>query len=1432
MEVEEDTASESECSDDSLVYVDIDKEYEGDSNNVLTEPQVQVTKPDELSVKLLGLDVIVRDRTAGAMMNIQKMDGESYLYVLVLFSLMFFLVGVLTSVYIGIDRSNTNELPPNLIFFDIAVRCFSAICFTVLIVWQTRFLWLATDPLEIQVLVVICGWCAWLIPPLNPAVVAVEIVAAVQTNIANSSSVDTTSFFNYYPRARYASVANSLFVAATFYLNIYFSKWLRLEAIRTDHMLRRKLANAQPNAEHLVNEETSYYRIRSLKGIVPMMVLTYVVFRIALCEALGFDMGFVPSVAWISVVRFCTGSDSAQCQAQLDQARAGVTCVFCVWEMILLTWLLWELWKARSVLRLYYFLQSRSYIVAFEVTSWLSCFYLVTLLLWGLFLVCLTDENYLADNNMENTGVFLGSGMLSLAVVLWFAALFYMFRNVTQMKKRNYRYIDRFDELPEVNFDEEQAAEKLGAGNHLFELTYNSRALPNWLNEGDMAYFCLEFAILMWNLSYTTFLLGTSKHPQSDDDVMLLVEDARFSLVDQTTDDLGGCCLVLESDDMIVVAFRGTLIMPTELADSHKLVSTDNNSKVHSGMFYAFNQTLRLRVRASVEKAMELHERPVFLTGHGVGGCYATFMADDLARGKVGTARSVYTFGAPPCCDTKYRKQLSSLVKDHFDITNVNDKLHALRLTEWMAVSALSRCGVLVMLDSIGNIVVQPDWLEASLMMKSKRVKFDAHVPSSYTWSLVQWSQRVYMATQTQVPTSLWTPCLHNIKQLIRSDRQESWQVVSPKWQTTLVKQYLERSSVGLGTYRDGTCLQLRILRITGLHAKRVLCILSCGTMGVASSFWEVQKTGIAHLQERGDLNELEKTDLKAGHKGVDAEALSKLRARFAEFKDDASVEFGVYQLLRPCASIMIKAVDVNHGNSTFGTICVPVTKLLPLPSQGKSAKSFSFELTGRNDGDLKIDFEVVDVGKVTLESLVHDRTRSSTLLTRADYYIDYDESNQPKITYDADMATYYMRRNVNIRSQRVAIRICLMTAALRGVDLKRGRFHDAKEIVGLLKLDTEKGRTEAGVIKGNICEWQCACFTFGNMKTLTGFETLVVQLFAKWDDEDEDLIGEINIKTSVVVSKYHDNNILVEWLPFEPVPVFTQDSWAVQLPGNVCMGFELLIQSNKLMQHSSSRPDTGDFIDNPSPQASPRRDPFISPPSGSNVTPSVMRLNKMVRQASGSLMSLINPRFSGFGSGGSAASSSEQHRGHWNSPETPHHRHSLQPVPRPPCWDTLVVRPFDERVMRIQLRVEGASGLDVLDMDAVKKHHVDPYCEVSLVDPLTQKLLQKKRTGVIRGNATPLWEEDFSFGQEWDSPVIGNEIVCFKVCGWDPTLPEPQFFGQYRIPVSQVTSDVDEIQEVRLQGGLSIDPWLRFKIQISRGSKPRELSLSKSPVL
>lgn len=122
--------------------------------------------------------------------------------------------------------------------------------------------------------------------------------------------------------------------------------------------------------------------------------------------------------------------------------------------------------------------------------------------------------------------------------------------------------------------------------------------------------------------------------------------------------DTGTAGYVAEGNDIIVVVFRGTqdrLDWWTNL--NARFVTLQGGTRVHTGFFQAY-WPIRDNIFEFIIAALKKKKRPVYITGHSLGGALALMATAELANHENAEVRdciaACYTFGCPRAGDSSF----------------------------------------------------------------------------------------------------------------------------------------------------------------------------------------------------------------------------------------------------------------------------------------------------------------------------------------------------------------------------------------------------------------------------------------------------------------------------------------------------------------------------------------------------------------------------------------------------------------------------------------------------------------------------------------------------------------------------------------------------------------------------------------------------------
>jgi triacylglycerol lipase len=131
---------------------------------------------------------------------------------------------------------------------------------------------------------------------------------------------------------------------------------------------------------------------------------------------------------------------------------------------------------------------------------------------------------------------------------------------------------------------------------------------------------------------------------------------------------------VLESDRSVILALRGTGSASDWVSDliARQTVfpPVKNGGDTHQGFTDVY-----MSARDQIYRLLDMTERgkPLFITGHSLGGALATLAACDIASNRPGTDVVVYTFGSPRVGDPKFVRTYNRIVPVSFRIVNEFD---------------------------------------------------------------------------------------------------------------------------------------------------------------------------------------------------------------------------------------------------------------------------------------------------------------------------------------------------------------------------------------------------------------------------------------------------------------------------------------------------------------------------------------------------------------------------------------------------------------------------------------------------------------------------------------------------------------------------------------------------------------------------------------
>lgn len=272
--------------------------------------------------------------------------------------------------------------------------------------------------------------------------------------------------------------------------------------------------------------------------------------------------------------------------------------------------------------------------------------------------------------------------------------------------------------------------------------------------------FTMQTHVILFNFAWYVYYYGTPKFEaiNQDDQILPFQFDISESIREESTDTQA---LVINSDDRIIVTFKGSTslrnlktslaafheklrnVVPTNIDNSSELVRIQeifgrvyDSAKIHKGFAMAYASVAH-RVMSAIKRLHAAKPRPVFLTGHSLGGALATICSLDVWVKLRISRRQIFvsTFGSPRVGNDAFKKIYDSVIALHWRIVVDPDMVAKLPKGMYRHV------GKKVMLTQHGDLFIDPSVLEMKLWSGST-AGFAYHRKASYLLAMEAWCLR------------------------------------------------------------------------------------------------------------------------------------------------------------------------------------------------------------------------------------------------------------------------------------------------------------------------------------------------------------------------------------------------------------------------------------------------------------------------------------------------------------------------------------------------------------------------------------------------------------------------------------------------------------------------------------------------------------------
>uniref|UniRef100_A0A7S1XI20 Fungal lipase-type domain-containing protein n=1 Tax=Erythrolobus australicus TaxID=1077150 RepID=A0A7S1XI20_9RHOD len=476
---------------------------------------------------------------------------------------------------------------------------------------------------------------------------------------------------------------------------------------------------------------TTAHSYRLLKGRLPYafyvpklcLALTYLLMQVVARYVVRIEVSPVPLITFFSMIHLIRVYGVGYTDTSVTFVMALT--VLEIWTFM---WIVREVYVTKRVLQGTTYMRFRTKQIGFRFFLYNSLvFYTVFWILMLLFAVAIPPGTNLARyvffDVFPYRSIYVAAPMDFLSVV--------------------YVATEAYVKLPADAFGWKgwfvsQPLPKERVGDEFKPMTYKKRETASFsgvFEDLGSNCFTMQTHTLMFNFAWYVYYHGTKKAENFKLKKDVFEFDIHKMISNKDTDTH---VLVVDGTDRIVVAFRGTTsaqnlrtdiaikfiradaVLPTARDEEHIGFAEDSawvyesplfgKARVHQGFAEAY-RSIAEPLLVSLKELYLAKRRPIFLTGHSLGGCLATLCSFDLSLSLGMGKREMFvsTFGAPRTGNVHFRDLYNDLCPIHWRIVLAPD------IVTKLPKFTYKHCGKKVLITTGGELFLDPNALELKI---------------------------------------------------------------------------------------------------------------------------------------------------------------------------------------------------------------------------------------------------------------------------------------------------------------------------------------------------------------------------------------------------------------------------------------------------------------------------------------------------------------------------------------------------------------------------------------------------------------------------------------------------------------------------------------------------------------------------------------------